>query len=467
MRHTVTIAGRAVEYDAQWESLTLTGADGTPDALISATAYLAGDPSARPVMFLFNGGPGASSSPLHMSAFGPRRFVTDPVDPLSFGRDHASGRRRVVPNPFCLLDAADLVFIDPVGTGFSRELRQDGAAPYLSVHGDAAATERFIRWWLAEHKRQDSPIYLVGESFGGFRLATMCARITDLDVAGLVFISPMLDASATAPAPGNDLPHVFDLPTMAVAAWVHGRASAGIPDAATVFASAQAFAQSEYLTALHLGSGLPQRDRAAVAERVADLIALPAERVLADDLRVQSETFLRMLLADRGELVGRLDTRITGPMPPEAVDDRPPAADDPALGIGRSNVIHSDALAHYLRSEAEATDDGSYVSLSLELNFAFDWRNDHPKPDFYRNPTANISTLLRERPHARALLIGGYFDLATPLAASVFAIRHCGAPPSRVETLQLTAGHSLADDDTLRTASAALRALIRTTSTGT
>ncbi|MEV4582031.1 hypothetical protein AB0K16_53250 [Nonomuraea jabiensis] len=147
-------------------------------------------------------------------------------------------------------------------------------------------------------------------------------------------------------------------------------------------------------------------------------------------------------------------------------DPRPPAADDPALGIGRSNVIHSDALADYLRAEAEAADDGTYVSLSLELNFAFDWRNDHPKADFYRNPTANIAALMETRPGTRALLIGGYFDLATPLAASTFAIRHCGAPPSRVETLPLAAGHSLGDDDTLRTAGAAVRALIRSTSQG-
>ncbi|MBP2329245.1 carboxypeptidase C (cathepsin A) [Kibdelosporangium banguiense] len=456
MRHTATIGGVTLDYTAQWEQLVLAENDGTPNAVISATSYqvVTGEP--RPVMFLFNGGPGASSSPLHMSAFGPKRFVGDPV----------SGQRTIIPNEFCLLDRVDLVFIDPVGTGFSRELREGGATPYMSIHGDSAAVEQFIRHWLAEHKRSDSPVYLVGESFGGFRLATLCARIADLGVAGLVFVSPMLDASASWPSPGNDLPHVFQLPAIAVAAWQHKCASAHAHDAVTVFDETQRFAETDYLRALHLGSALPAADRAAVADFLAELTGLPQETVIADDLRIDSEKFLRTLLADRDELVGRLDTRVTGPMPPPATDDRPPAADDPALGIGRSNVILSDQIADYLRAEAGAGVDGTYVSLSLDIHFAFDWRNDHPRPEFYTNPTPNVAELIRARPKSRVLLLGGYFDLSTPLAASVFALRHSGLPPSSLDICALAAGHSLDDDDTLRTAGAAIRAVIDATLEG-
>ncbi|MFI9838323.1 hypothetical protein ACIHFD_14885 [Nonomuraea sp. NPDC051941] len=439
-------------YTTRWESSVLAGADGVPDALISGTSYVVPGSGRRPVVFLFNGGPGASSSPLHMSAFGPQRFETVPAE---------TGRRRiVVPNPLSIIDVADLVFVDPVGTGFSRVLREGGAAPYMTVHGDVAAMRHFIRDWLARHDRRDCPVYLVGESYGGHRLATLCAEVGDIDVAGLVFVSPLLDATASTPAPGNDLPHVLELPTMAVAAWAHGRASAGAPDAATVFDRAQEFAQSRFLTALHLGSALPQDERAAVAERVAELIGLPVGQVLAADLRVGSEDFLRTLLADRDELVGRLDTRVTGPMPPPPEDDRPLAADDPAFGIGRSNVILSEELADYLRREAGATDEGTYVSLSLELNFAFDWRGEHPKADFYRNPTKHVAQLLRERPGIRVLVTGGYFDLATPLAASTHAIRHAGVPASNVHVLPLVAGHSLGDGESLETAVSAVRALL-------
>ncbi|MEV6032990.1 hypothetical protein AB0L65_17660 [Nonomuraea sp. NPDC052116] len=136
-------------YTTRWESSVLAGADGVPDALISGTSYVVPGSGRRPVVFLFNGGPGASSSPLHMSAFGPQRFETVPAE---------TGRRRiVVPNPLSIIDVADLVFVDPVGTGFSRVLREGGAAPYMTVHGDVAAMRHFIRDWLARHDRRDCP----------------------------------------------------------------------------------------------------------------------------------------------------------------------------------------------------------------------------------------------------------------------------------------------------------------------
>ncbi|MFJ7215040.1 alpha/beta fold hydrolase [Amycolatopsis sp. NPDC098790] len=446
---SVTIAGTPVEYTVAWTELPLIGDDGAADATISATTYLAHDSSPdRPVTFLFNGGPGASSSPLHMNAFGPRILATE-----------ASGERAPVPNPESLLDRTDLVFIDPVGTGFSRTLRDGGEQPYLSVHGDAKAVERFIRHWLAENDRGDSPVYLVGESFGGFRLATLCATIADLPVHGLVFLSTMLDASAMSSTPGNDLPHVFELPAMAVAAWAHGRASLGATTAQAVFDEADEFARDDYLRALYRGSALPDADRDRVAARVAELIGLPVEQVLAADLRVDSEDFLRTLLADRALVTGRLDTRISGPVPTPPPGDRPAAADDPALGIGRANVRHSAELAAYLRDVAGVTTEAPYVSLSLELNFRFDWRPEHPRPAFYTNATVHVGQLLRQRPEARVLVLGGYFDLATPIAGARHAITHAGVPPERVDVVRLACGHSLTGP-ALHTAATAVRAFL-------
>lgn len=444
-----TAAGLSIEYTAAWESLPLIGADGLPDATISATTYLAApDQARRPVMFLFNGGPGASSSPLHLNAFGPRIFT--PAD---------DGRRTLVANPDTLLDLADLVFIDPVGTGFNRELRPGGQASYLTVEADATAVERYIRHWLQAHGRTDSPVYAAGQSYGGFRLATLCKLMTDLPVAGLVFISPMLDASATTVAVGNDLPHVFDLPTMATAAWFHGRTHSGAPDAAAVFEAADAFARNDYLRALYQGHALSDGERRVIAERVGDLLGLPVGQVLAAGLRIDSEEFLRSLLADKDLLVGRLDTRVTGPMPPPAQDGRPDAADDPSLGAGRSNVIESADIADYLREQAGAKVEGAYVSLSLETNFRFDWRASQPARQFYTNPTSHIADLMRSRPQARTVMLGGYFDLATPLAAVRHAVAHAGIPAHRVSVLPLAAGHSL-DTATRPVAASAVRGLI-------
>ncbi|MGW2056809.1 S10 family serine carboxypeptidase-like protein [Streptomyces sp. NPDC001840] len=449
--------GEVITYTARWASYPLPAGTGDDRMSVSATSYLAdgGEPD-RPVMFLFNGGPGASSSPLHMNAFGPRTTRPEP-----------DGGRSIEPNKHTLLGCADLVFVDPVGTGFNPEVRPGTANPYLSVHGDAAAVESLIRRWRTEHDRLTSPIYIVGESYGGFRLATMCESLADLPVAGLVFISPLLDASASAAAPGNDLTHVFALPTMALTAWHHGRASAGVADPIAVYEAANDFAQGEYLCALHRGDNLGDEQRRRVGERIARLLGLPIEQVLAADLRVSRDDFVRTLLSNRKELVGRLDARISAPAPTPRADNRPAAVDDPALGVGQATVIRAPQIAAHLYEQAAAPATGSYISLSLELAFRFDYRGRYSDteryadatPHFYRNPMPHVAHLLDARPETRVLAIGGYYDLAVPLAATAHALSHAQLPRDRVEMLRLAAGHSL-DRETLPEAAAALRRLV-------
>ncbi|HVW71366.1 MAG TPA: alpha/beta hydrolase fold domain-containing protein, partial [Steroidobacteraceae bacterium] len=209
-QHEMTSGGTRLAYTATFAETPLSDASGTVRATISATSYVlerVKDRKRRPVMFLFNGGPGASSSPLHFSAFGPRR-LTDERDPA---------QRKLVDNEYSLLDAADLVFIDPVGTGFSRERPGTPSGAYWNVESDAAAALQLIHKWLESNGCKDSPVFIAGESYGGFRLATMMEHAEDLPIAGLILISPMLDASASVSAPGNDLPYIFDLPSMAVA----------------------------------------------------------------------------------------------------------------------------------------------------------------------------------------------------------------------------------------------------------
>jgi carboxypeptidase C (cathepsin A) len=440
-------------YDARWEELILTDSDGAPNATISATSYVVESNGAeRPVTFLFNGGPGASSTPLHFSGFGP----------LLLERGvKGGGSDRLVANPNSLLDVTDLVFIDPVGTGFGRELRAGGLTPYLSVAADAAVTETFIRNWLADYGRIDSPVFLLGESYGGYRLGTMAEHLSDLNIAGLSFLSPSLDLASNEETLGADLPHVFRLPTMAVAAWHHRCASRHVVRADLVFERALRFARSDYLRALFLGFDLPDDERHRIANRVAEFLGLPSEAVLATDLRGKTEDFVRSLLPGSGLVVGRLDTRITGPMPPPPENGRPSEADDPALGIGRSNIVTSDVVAGYLREHAQASVDAEkYISLSLELNFAWDWRSDTPKPAFDRSVVESVTRLLSERPKTRILLLGGYFDLATPLAASSYWLHHCTAARDNLRVVPLSCGHSLDDDVARELAGEAIRQLI-------
>ncbi|MDI6022672.1 hypothetical protein QBL02_03840 [Leucobacter sp. UT-8R-CII-1-4] len=422
-------AGQSCE--ARWQRLELLGATGATEATISGTSYtLPGE--GRPVLFLWNGGPGASSSPLHMNAFGPM-LLKDGTP---------------VPNPDTLLREADLVFIDPIGTGFSRLLDGSSTARWLSSRGDAEAVSAFVHAWLALHDRDDATVHLAGESYGGFRLGNVLPLLADLSISSLTFISPLIDATANIDAPGNDLPYVFQLPTMAVAAWHHG---AGVfvgreTTAAEVWGETQEFAQREYLPALYRGDGIGEAEAARVADRLAEYLGVTSNEVRDQRLRVDSEWFLRRLLADEGQLVGRLDTRITGPLPEPHPEGRPPAADDPALGIGRSNVILSAPIEAYLRDivGAGAQADERYVSLSLDLNFAWDWRPETPyPPQFSTSVTRQIAEAAKAHPNLGMLLTGGYFDLATTLASTVHAFAHAGLADECLRVLPLVAGHSI------------------------
>ncbi|MDF2506666.1 MAG: peptidase [Microbacterium sp.] len=439
---------------ARWSELVLLGPDGKPDATISATSYVRGSDTARPVAFLWNGGPGASSSPLHLNALGPRIL--------------RSGE--AVENAVSLLDAADLVFVDPVGTGFSRVLRDAANARLLTVPGDADAVETFIRAWLRANDREHDSIHLIGESFGGYRLAAVAPQLTDLRLESITLISPMLDATTTAEAPENDLALVFSLPTMAVAAWFHGAAGTGVDDVAEVWAVAERFAVEQLLPALHRGAALDPVERVRLAARMAEMLGLSPDAVLAADLRVGSEDFLRSLRAAEGLVVGRLDVRVTGALPEPHPEGRPPAADDPALGLGRGNIIHSAAIARYLRDEVGAPvgADEPYVSLSLDLNFAWDWRPAQPMPPVFRTSVvSNLGEVATAHPGLRILVLGGYFDLATTLSSTIHAVQHSGAPASAIDIHPLTAGHSLDETVLVEARDAISRTITHTSKAGT
>lgn len=435
---------------ARWNELVLLGPDGEPDATISATSYVRASERPRPVVFLWNGGPGASSSPLHMNALGPRILLDGAV----------------TPNEHSLLDIADLIFVDPVGTGFSRILREEAKARLLTVADDAIATEIFVRDWLAANEREEASIHLVGESFGGYRLAAVAPHLTDLRLDGIVLISPMLDATAVADVPENDLLPVFQLPALAVAAWAHGRARTDTDRVQEIWEDAERFAIEDLLPALHLSGAIDDSERTRLAVRMGEMLGLTAEEVLAAGLRIGSEDYLRTLRRDEGLLIGRLDVRVSGPLPEPDPDGRPPAADDPALGIGRNNVIHSTPIARYLREElgAPVADDEDYVSLSLELNFDWDWRAAVTFPPVFRTSVVQgLGEVAMQRPGLRILLLGGYFDLATPLSSTIHAMRHAGVPNDRIDIHPLLAGHSL-DQSVLAEARVAIADLIEQTS---
>jgi len=423
---TITIGGVAIPYDASFAEYVLKDATGAPRATISGTSYVrrdVQDAAARPVLFAFNGGPGASSSPLHFDAMGPRVLT--------------SARTGVEDNPQSLLDAADLVFVDPVGTGFSRTLGDAGKSPYWTVPDDADAMLRYIRQWLKAHGRAASPVYIAGESYGGTRLAMLAKDAGDLNLAGLIFVSPSLDPGEDK----SDLAFALALPSMAVAAVQNGRVDAAGRSVPQIFEEARAFALSDYLVALAQGSALPPADKARMAQRMSAIIGLPAGTIARTDLRVDTEDYRKALRQSEGLVVGRLDTRVTAPVPKEE-PNRPSAANDPALGLGKSNVILSKPIAAYLRDELHVPVDRDYVSLSLDVNFQWDWTKG---ASFIERPDllANVRALMEQKPALRVMMITGYYDLTIPVMAVRYRVEHAQLPMDRVELAERESGHSV------------------------
>ncbi len=439
--HRLQVGGVDLNYTATFEERVLKDPEGRPAATIAATSYVrkgVADVRTRPVLFAFNGGPGASSTPLHFEAFGPRRIV-----------ESSNGSRSIADNPYTLLVDTDLVFIDPVGTGFTQILPGGSGAPYWSIDGDAAAVLELIRGWLRERARTRSPLFIAGESYGGFRLATMLKQADDLKITGLIMISPMLDPSASVEAPGNDLPYVFSLPAMAVAAWQHNKVDRHGRTLEQQFEAAARFAQTDYLVSLQQGSLLKPGERDRVATEMSSLVGLPAKYIADASLRISDDVFVTELLRGQNLVLGRLDTRVAARPPAKVPNNRPAAANDPSLGLGMTNVIKNDVAKTYFQSELHVPTDRDYISLSLDLNFKWNWRQEQKPwhPSFYTNATPSIADYMKKHSETRLLVVGGYFDLAVPVLSSRYAVDHCEIPLERVRFALFESGHSTFSGD--------------------
>lgn len=425
-----------VEYAVHWDRYVLeTDAAGTPTT-ISGTAYLRAcecDPAARPVMFLFNGGPGASSSPLHF-ALGPAR------------RERGEEATSFPENPDTILRMADLVFIDPVETGLSRAASPDGESRFLGVEGDVEAVGAFIHEWLDAHDRSDAPVFVTGQSYGGYRLANLAADLGGLDVEGLIMVSPALDMGAGA----GDAGHVFALPTMAATAWRFGKSSLEADGEAEAWEQARAFAETDYLVALQRGDLLADDERQQIASRVAAMTGLPVGLVLDSNLRVDIQDFLENVLAEENLLVSRLNTAVTQEKRPPANPDRPDGANDPSLGLGRSNKIISEDIGAYLQEKTGLETEEGYRSLNLDANFAWDWRPASKRPRFTFDAAPKVRSFMQDNDDVRLLVFGGYRDLAVTALQTQYALTHAGLPQARVHYEKMLSGHSPFDEDALR-----------------
>ena len=442
-KQTGTFDGVRVPYTATVEEHLLSSRGGSADASLVTIAYLrdgVSDRARRPVTFVFNGGPGSSSSPLHMFGLGPR---------LTAGKS-------TVPNPHSILDATDLVFIDPVGTGFSRPFTTEaGRRSYWTRSGDAAAVAQAIRNWLRVHGRQRSPRYLAAESYGTVRAGVMLRDQQDLRFDGVILVAVVAGAASNNPDVAADLAYSGALPTMAASAWFHGKGERNVRTVQEVYARATAFAGGDYLAALGKGANLEPAERDRVAARMSALISVPPAFIIARNLRLSKDDWMLNVLADKNLRTGMLDTRVT------AVRDttktgglNDPSFNGGAMGFGTSMLAPSllagetsppptpraPALEAYLKRDLRFKTLESYRTLNLDINIVWDHEGGS-------ETNSAIAAAMREQPALRLFWTGGYFDLTTPVHAVERAFEQVGMPAARTTAALLPAAHSVFADE--------------------
>jgi carboxypeptidase C (cathepsin A) len=419
--NTVAIAGQRVTYVAETGMLPLLKPDGASRASVFYVAYTRQGKSEignrksemeqRPVTFCFNGGPGSSSVWLHLGALGPRRVRmnedgTLPAPP--FG---------LVDNEYSILDASDLVFIDPVATGFSRPVKDEKVDQFFGDAADLDSVGEFIRLWTTRHERWLSPKYLCGESYGVFRAAGLAGHLRSrygLYLNGLILVSGVLDFATLSGRPGNDVPYPLFLPAYVAAARFHKKLPADLQsDLPRALAEARAFARGEYAAALQSGDALPAEERNKIVAKLARLTGLKPQIIADNHLRVDSGVFRRQLLHDEGLILGAYDARLTG-------RDNDPAAPYPAFDPSSAAAFgpFAAAMNAYVRGELKFEDDLPYEILTGVQPWNYSERNSYP------NAGNKLADTMHQNPHMRVIVLGGQCDLVCPVDTMRYALEH-------------------------------------------
>jgi carboxypeptidase C (cathepsin A) len=447
--HELAAGGRKFRYRAIAAELDVTDGAGKGVARIFSTTYLReGGDARRPVMFAFNGGPGSASIWLHLGLLGPKRVVV-PGD----AHDDGAAPLELVANGFSALDVADIVLIDPVGTGYSRAINGHADKEFWGIAQDAEVLAGFVRQWLTRHGRWNSPKYLCGESYGTTRAAAMTRALAaeeygSVALNGVVLISAALDFQGTRPMAHNGRVSPSYLPTYAATARFHGRASrAG--ELAPFLARARAFAFDEYGPALAKGQRLTPDERARIRKRLAEFTGLSEPYLDSVDLDIHPFRYMKELLRDQGLTVGRLDSRYTG----RDFDAGGERFDADPSGYGFGAAYSAAALDYLSRELGVNMGERRYLVLNRSgIKPEWDWKvPDAERWSLGMNPEwpshVNVAPFLgdemRRNSEFRVLLAMGYYDLATPFFAVENSMYQSGMLPQRVTFAYYEAGHMM------------------------
>lgn len=439
-KHSVSINGAQVSYEATAGHLTLLKEDGSPRAKVFFIAYTktgVSDPATRPVTISFNGGPGSSSVWLHLGVLGPRRVAMND-DGTTLPPPY-----KLVDNDQSWLDMTDLVFIDPVSTGYSRANEEKDAKQFHGYNQDIESVGEFIRRWISDNKRWASPKYLIGESYGTTRASGLSEHLQHrygMYLNGVILVSAVLNFQSIDFKDGNDLPFATFLPTYAATAWYHKKLSADMQalPLEQVVEQARTFAMGDYTVALMKGNALSASERTAVIDRIARYTGLTREYIDKAELRPVIFRYCQELLADSALVIGRFDSRYKGTVSDRLGNsmERDPSHHPTIAGC------FSTCINDYLSRELNVSTTLPYEVLTGRV-WPWDFSNVQNE---YLNVAPSLRGAMQMNPSLRVWVLNGYYDLATPFYGTEYTFSHMGLPGSLQKNIGMTyypAGHMM------------------------
>ena len=435
-RHKLSLNGAEPAYSATVGMLPLKDEQGEINAQIFYTAYQLDcpDSAARPLVFVFNGGPGSASIWLHMGALGPKR--------VDMGADGfmPPPPYKLIDNAHTWLDLGDLVFIDPVGTGYSHAADPVDNKKYWGLEADLEAVGEFIRLYLSRSKRWISPLYLAGESYGTTRAAGLAGRLIDRGIAfnGIVLLSTVMNFQTIRFTKGNDLPYALYVPSYCASAHYHGALSDELNarELRPLLQEAADWAEGDYTIALAKGDRLTGEERGAVAERLSQYTGLSTRFILGADLRINIMSFCKELLRDDKRALGRLDSRFVGIM---ASAEGQSFDFDPSMHaiVPPYNAVFN----QYIREQLGFYSDLNYEILSFRVNENWQYAGGE-----FPDTSEGLRAAFAKNPFMRVLVAQGYYDLATPFQAAYYSLAHMGLDSDlrdNVTIAEYEAGHMM------------------------
>jgi carboxypeptidase C (cathepsin A) len=429
---TANLPSGSLAYTVQAAQLPLRNDDGDEECRMFYAAYTKDGASSktRPVTFCFNGGPGSATIWLHMGGLAPK------MAPMHDDGSFPAPPYSVIDNPDSWLDFTDLVFVDAPGCGFSRIAKPELGSQYFGVQADIRAFTNFVKGWLTEHHRWDSPLFIAGESYGGIRGSGLSGSLFDAGIAlsGFISISGTSNFMTLDGMRGNDYPYIGFFPTLAATAWYHHRLAPKYKSAEQVVEEATKWLEETYVPALSRGDSLSASEKDAIASKMSELIGIRKEYILGANLRVSEFAFFRELLRDKGLMIGRYDGRLTGPVETASGGGNEDDPSDQAVG-----APFTASLNGYVRTALGVETKMPY----LNFGNVYPWTESEGS---YSETASALRGVIARNPYFRVLYACSYFDMACPFYATKYTVNHMGLNDearSRVSYAYYPSGHMM------------------------